>query len=87
MKLFCVQLPIVLNKQFCGVIDIVDLEKLVWDVNESQSNRKGRTFTTTRLSNTDEHWDSCIHAREVIIEQVSCFEMTSAALHMLGSSS
>ena len=58
------------DDRFCGIIDIVGLEKSIWDVADQRSNRSGRPFATKQLDSSDQYWESCIEARETVVEQV-----------------
>ncbi|XP_076800647.1 ribosome-releasing factor 2, mitochondrial-like [Clavelina lepadiformis] len=65
------QIPVYNDGVFNGVIDLVEMEKLEWDMPETHSNHTGRKYMKHRLKSSEAEWEMCIAARSSLIEQLS----------------
>uniref|UniRef100_H2YE02 Tr-type G domain-containing protein n=1 Tax=Ciona savignyi TaxID=51511 RepID=H2YE02_CIOSA len=66
------QLPVFQANQFVGVIDLITMERIEWDMQVVSPNQNGRNCTIHKLTNKDKEWETSLSAKSSIIEQV-CF--------------
>lgn len=65
-----VQLPIGKEKDFVGVIDLINMKKLTWDNNVSLNN-SGKSFETADLNENDENYERAHKNRIRLIEKLA----------------
>nr|CAB3248868.1 ribosome-releasing factor 2, mitochondrial [Phallusia mammillata] len=70
-KTLLLQVPLVKEDQFCGVLDLINMKKIEWDMNMTVSNSGGRDFVHNALQPNDNEWSLCMKARESVIEQLA----------------
>nr|XP_002131331.1 ribosome-releasing factor 2, mitochondrial isoform X1 [Ciona intestinalis] len=65
------QLPVIQDCQYIGVVDLITMERMEWDMNVVNPNQHGRKYNKHKLTRTDEGWGNMVAARTSIIEQLS----------------
>uniref|UniRef100_H2YE01 Tr-type G domain-containing protein n=1 Tax=Ciona savignyi TaxID=51511 RepID=H2YE01_CIOSA len=68
------QLPVFQANQFVGVIDLITMERIEWDMQVVSPNQNGRNCTIHKLTNKDKEWETSLSAKSSIIEQVYKFD-------------
>ena len=65
------QLPIIYDDSFHGVIDLIEMKKYTWGlINEVTSTRSPPKPIITTLTNTDSMYDEALAARRIMIESI-----------------
>uniref|UniRef100_H2YE00 Tr-type G domain-containing protein n=1 Tax=Ciona savignyi TaxID=51511 RepID=H2YE00_CIOSA len=65
------QLPVFQANQFVGVIDLITMERIEWDMQVVSPNQNGRNCTIHKLTNKDKEWETSLSAKSSIIEQLA----------------
>ena len=64
------QMPIGEEKTFIGVVDLVNMNKLTWN-NQQSLNENGRSFNINKLSKGDELYNKAIEKRVYLIDKLA----------------
>ena len=64
------QMPIGAEKTFVGVVDLVSMHKLVWDLDKIQSDY-GKTFQMRPMDKSDPHYEQAFKHRVRLIEKLA----------------
>ena len=76
-----VQLPVGEEKSFCGVIDLVNMKKLLWSArNESDNRSQGKQFDVKSLEASDEHYEMAVKSRARLVEKLAQANETFAEI-------
>ena len=67
VKPLILQLPIGHEKYFSGILDVILMEKIIWNPQD----QTGRTLKRLDLKEDDEHYFECLEARNELIEQLT----------------